>query len=95
MFSNFVETSPNRIACDFSGDVALAPPAGAAAGLGAGITVSHAIPSWVFQGLKSNRWNPADFNVLWGCAVLELHAKLREFPFPWLSLLLRGIALLG
>lgn len=57
--------------------------------------ISHAIPSRVFQGLKSDRWNSADSNVLWGCAVLELHAELREFPFPWLSLLLRGIALLG
>ena len=26
---------------------------------------------------------------------MELHAELGEFPFPWLSLLLRGIALLG
>ena len=25
---------------------------------------------------------------------MELHAELGEFPFPWLSLLLRGIALL-
>ena len=73
----------------------LPPPAGTAAGLGAGITISHAIPSRVFHGLKSDCWNSADSNVLWGCAVVELHAELREFPFPWLSLLLRGIALLG
>ena len=26
---------------------------------------------------------------------MELHAELREFPCPWSSLLLRGIALLG
>ena len=28
-------------------------------------------------------------------ADVELHAELREFPFPWSSLLFRGIALLG
>lgn len=95
MFSAVVESSLNRITCDFSGDLALPPPAGSAAGLGAGLTISHAIPSWVFHSLKSDCWNSADSNVLWGCAVLELHAELREFPFPWLSLLLRGIALLG
>ena len=94
-FSDFVETLFNRITCDLSGGLALPPPAGTAAGLGAGITISHAIPSRVFYGLKSDCWNSADSNVLWGCAVVELHAELREFPFPWLSLLLRGIALLG
>ena len=90
-----VETLLNRITCDFSGDVAMPPPAGAAAGLGAGLTISHAIPSLVFQGLKSDRWNSADSNVPWGCALMELHAELREFPCPWPCLLLRGIALLG
>ena len=80
----FVETLFNRITCNFSGG--LGPTA---------LAISHAIPSRVFHGLKFNRWNSADSNVLWGCAVVELHAELREFPCPWLSLLLRGIALLG
>ena len=59
------------------------------------LAISHAIPWDVFHGLKSDRWNSADSDVLWGCAVVELHAELREFPFPWSTLLLRGIALLG
>ena len=56
--------------------------------------ISHAILLNVFHGLKSDRWNSADSALVWGRAELELHAKLRELPFPWLSLLLRG-ALLG
>ena len=59
------------------------------------LAISHAIPWDVFHGLKSDRWNSADSDVLWGCAVVELHAELREFPFPWSTLWLRGIALLG
>lgn len=43
--------------------------------------------------MKSDCWNSADSNVLWECAVVELHAELREFPFPWSSLLLRGALL--
>ena len=54
-----------------------------------------AIPSDVFHGLKCDRWNSADSALVWGRAELELHAELREFPCPWSSLLLRGIALLG
>ena len=38
--------------------------------------ISHAIPSDVFHGLKSDRWNSADFTLVWGRAELELHAKL-------------------
>ena len=58
-------------------------------------SISHAIPSDVFHGLKCDRWNSADSALVWGRAKLELHAELREFPCPWSSLLLRGIALLG
>ena len=58
-------------------------------------SISHAIPSDVFHGLKCDRWNSADSALVWGRAELELHAELREFPCPWSSLLLRGIALLG
>ena len=57
-------------------------------------SISHAIPSDVFHGLKCDRWNSADSALVWGRAELELHAELGELPFPWLSLLLRG-ALLG
>ena len=57
-------------------------------------SISHAIPSDVFHGLKCDRWNSADSALVWGRAELELHAELREFPCPWSSLLLRG-ALLG
>ena len=57
--------------------------------------ISHAIPSDVFHGLKSDRRNSADYGVMVWRADVELHAELREFPFPWSSLLFRGIALLG
>ena len=56
-------------------------------------SISHAIPSDVFHGLKCDRWNSADSALVWGRAELELHSELREFPCPWSSLLLRGIAL--
>ena len=49
----------------------------------------------MFHGLKSDRWNSADSNVLWGCAVLELHAELREFPFQGYCATWVGIALLS
>ena len=57
--------------------------------------ISHAILLNVFHGLKSDRWNSADYGVMVWRADVELHAELREFPFPWSRLLLRGIALLG
>ena len=63
-------------------------------GLATASSISHAIPSDVFHGLKCDRWNSADSALVWGRAELELHAELREFPCPWSSLLLRG-ALLG
>ena len=56
--------------------------------------MSHAIPSDVVHGLKCDRWNSADSALVWGRAELESHAELGEFPCPWSSLLLRGIALL-
>ena len=55
--------------------------------------ISHAIPSDVFHGLKSDRWNSADYEVVSVWGGVELHAELGEFLFPWLSLLLGGIAL--
>ena len=59
-------------------------------------SISHAIPSDVFHGLKCDRWNSADSALVWGRAKLELHAKLRcGVSLLWSSLLLRGIALLG
>ena len=59
-------------------------------------SISHAIPSDVFHGLKCDRWNSADSALVWGRAELELHAKLRcGVSLLWSSLLLRGIALLG
>ena len=57
------------------------PPAGTAAGLGAGLSISHAIPLWMFHAVIRNRWNSADSNVLWGCAVVELHAELGSSLF--------------
>ena len=46
-------------------------------------SISHAIPSDVFHGLKCDRWNSADSALVWGRAELELHAKLRcGFPAP-------------
>ena len=65
-FSDFVETLLNRITCDF---------------LGTALTISHAIPSQVFHAVIHDRWNPADSNVLWGCAVVELHAELGSSLF--------------
>ena len=38
--------------------------------------ISHAIPLWVFQLLKSERWNFAVFEMLRCPAVRELHAEL-------------------
>ena len=38
--------------------------------------ISHAIPLWVLQLLKSERWNSAVFGVGHRAAVRELHAKL-------------------
>ena len=38
--------------------------------------MSHAIPSDVFHGLKSARWNSAVSMLVWGSAELELHAEL-------------------
>ena len=38
--------------------------------------ISHAIPLWVFQLLKSERWNFAVFEMLRCPAVGELHAEL-------------------
>ena len=57
--------------------------------------ISHAILLNVFHGLKSDRWNSADYGVMVWRADVELHAELREFPFqghctPWV-----GIALLS
>ena len=59
------------------------------------LTISHAILLNMFHGLKSDLWNSADYGVMVWRADVELHAELREFPFPWSTLLLRGIALLG
>ena len=39
--------------------------------------ISRAIPSDVFDGLKSDRWNSVDSALVWGWAELELRAKLR------------------
>lgn len=43
---------------------------------GASPKVSHVIPLWVLQLLKSKRWNFAVFEVVLCLAVGELHAKL-------------------
>ena len=59
------------------------------------LAISHAILLNMFHGLKSDLWNSADYGVMVWRADVELHAELREFPFPWSTLLLRGIALLG
>ena len=40
------------------------------------VAMSHAIPSDVFHGLKSARWNSAVSMLVWGSAELELHAEL-------------------
>ena len=53
-----------------SGCLCVAPPGPDAA------AISHAIPSNVFHGLKSDRWNSAESTLVWGRAELELHAKL-------------------
>ena len=45
------------------------------------LTISHAIPSRVFHAVIRDRWNSADSNVLWGCAVVELHAELGSSLF--------------
>ena len=44
----------------------------------------------MFHGLKSDRWNSADSIVLPRCAVVELHAELREFPFFVVELVAQG-----
>ena len=43
--------------------------------------ISRAIPSDVFDGLKSDRWNSVDSALVWGWAELELRAKLRGLVF--------------
>ena len=43
--------------------------------------ISHAIPSDVFHGLKSARWNSADYEVVLGWGGVELHATV-----GWLGL---------
>ena len=43
--------------------------------------VSRAIPSDVFQGLKSDRWNSADSALVWGWSGWELHAELGSSLF--------------
>ena len=40
------------------------------------VAMSHAIPSVVFHGLKSARWNSAVSMLVWGLAELELHATV-------------------
>ena len=58
------------------------------------LVMSHAIPSGVFHGVRPDRWNSADYAVVLAGVGLKLHAELRcEVALPWLSLLLRGIAL--
>ena len=58
------------------------------------LVMSHAIPSGVFHGVRPDRWNSADYAVVLAGVGLKLHAELRcEVSLPWLSLLLRGIAL--
>ena len=42
--------------------------------------ISHAIPLWVFQLLKSERWNSAVFEALTRLVVRELHAELMGLP---------------
>ena len=42
--------------------------------------ISHAIPLWVFQLLKSERWNFAVFETLRCPAFRELHAELMGPP---------------
>ena len=44
--------------------------------------ISHAIPSDVFHGLKSDRWNSADSALRRGWAELELHAELWDGLSP-------------
>ena len=67
---------------DFGGAVPVVP------------AISHAIPSNVFHGLKSDPWNSADSALVWGRAERELHAKLRGLVFA-MVLVPQGIALLG
>ena len=57
--------------------------------------ISHAIPSDELRCVKPDRRNSADSNVLWGVCCGGIACGIGEFPIPWLSLLLRGIALLG
>ena len=53
-------------------------------------SISHAIPSDVFHGLKCDRWNSADSALVWGRAELELHAELGEFPVSLVELVAQG-----
>ena len=52
--------------------------------------ISHAIPSDVFHGLKSDRWNSADYGVMVWRADVELHAELGEFPVSLVELVAQG-----
>ena len=42
--------------------------------------ISHVIPLWVLQTLKSERWNSAVFRVLQGMVARELRAELMGPP---------------
>ena len=59
------------------------------------LKISHAILLNVFHGLKSDRWNSADYGVMVWRADVELHAELREFPFQGHCTTWVGIALLS
>ena len=52
--------------------------------------ISHAILLNVFHGLKSDRWNSADYEVMAWRVDVELHAELREFPFFVVELVAQG-----
>ena len=52
--------------------------------------ISHAILLNVFHGLKSDRWNSADYGVMVWRADVELHAELGEFPVSLVELVAQG-----
>ena len=52
--------------------------------------ISHAIPSDVFHGLKCDRWDSADYEVVSVWGGVELHAELGEFSVSVVELVAQG-----
>ena len=54
------------------------------------LAISHAIPSDVFHGLKSDRWNSADSNVLWGVCCGGIACGIEGVPLSVVELVAQG-----